>query len=148
MEGEVIAIRLSPAVGALQQEVQSVDAVIGGLQGDHHCDVRSKRQISVIDQSRLDELGDELGIKIEHGAIRENIVTRGMHLETLEEGDRLQLGDAVIEVTKARTPCHIMTTVHPDLRQKMEGRAGVMARVVQPGKISINDKIRVLSPVA
>lgn len=144
MQGRVRTIRLSPKSGEPQRVVETVQAIPGGLEGDHHCDIRSKRQISMIDQSMLDELSAEIDMRIEPGMIRENIVTEGLELETLEEGTRLQLGEAIIEVTKARTPCAIMSSVHPDLRQKMEGRAGIMARVVQPGTIQTGDQVQVL----
>jgi MOSC domain-containing protein YiiM len=120
--------------------VDSAEVVKGlGIQGDQHAIAESTRQILLVEKETLDDLG------LSPGQVKENITTRGIPLMNLEIGQRIQLGEtAVLEVTKACTPCGRMDEIRDGLKEQLAGRRGMLARAVQSGVIKIGDSIRVL----
>jgi MOSC domain-containing protein YiiM len=110
-----------------------------GLRGDRHAIEESTRQILLIEKETLDDL------KLSPGLVKENITTERIRLMNLEHGQRLQLGDAaVLEVTKACTPCGRMDEIRSGLQEQLAGRRGILARAIQGGVIKIGDSIKVL----
>ncbi len=103
------------------------------LQGRHG----SSRQVLLMDQETLDEFG------IAPGRARENITTRGIALEPLLRGQRLRVGEALLQVTNPCTPCDLMDEIRQGLQEAMRGRRGLLCRVVQAGRIRRGDRIEV-----
>jgi MOSC domain-containing protein YiiM len=95
----------------------------------------STRQVLVMDQETLDEFG------IAPGRVRENITTHGISLGTLSLGQRLRAGEALLEVTKPCTPCHLMDEIRQGLQEAIRGRRGLLCRVVEPGRIRRGDRV-------
>ena len=79
----------------------------------------------------------------------ENIVCYGINVMALEIGTRLSAGEALLEVTEVRDPCHQLNESHPDLYQAViqeingEERytAGVFARIIRGGKVDTGNSI-------
>lgn len=104
------------------------------------------------------ELHDELraaGFALAAGQMGENVTTRGIDLLGLPTGTRLQLGEAVVEVTGLRNPCGQLNELQPGLMAATLGRddegglirkAGVMAIVVAGGEVRPGDPIRITLP--
>lgn len=102
-----------------------------------------RRQITLIERERIAEHAAVLGLEtIPPGAVRANIETSGIDLIALL-GRQIQIGDAILLVYEARTPCAKMDAVCPGLRSLMENRRqGVLAEVLEGGRIGTNDSIR------
>lgn len=103
----------------------------------------SRRQVSLIEREQIAEHAAALGLEtIPPGAVRSNIETEGVHLQGLL-GQRVQIGEAVLEIVEPRQPCAKMDAVGQGLRALMENnRQGVLAVVVQSGAIRVGDPIR------
>ncbi len=97
----------------------------------------STRQVLLMDQETLEEFG------IAPGRARENITTRGIALAALPLGQRLRAGEALLEVTKTCTPCHLMDEIRQGLQEEIRGRRGVLCRVVESGRIRRGDRVEV-----
>jgi MOSC domain-containing protein YiiM len=97
----------------------------------------STRQVLVMDLETLQEFG------IAPGRARENITTRGIALSALRLGQRLRVGEALVEVTKPCTPCHQMDEIREGLQEAIRGRRGLLCRVVEPGRIRRGDRIEI-----
>jgi MOSC domain-containing protein YiiM len=95
----------------------------------------SARQVLLIDQETLEEFG------IPPGRARENVTTCGVSLATLALGQRLRVGDALLEVTKPCTPCHQMDQIRAGLQEAIRGRRGLLCRVVESGRIRRGDRM-------
>ena len=80
------------------------------------------------------------------GEVRENIVTRGIDLQSLPAGTRLEIGGAALEITKDCEPCAFIDSLRPGLRIQMERRRGMLARVLRSGEIRVGDAIVVATP--
>ena len=90
---------------------------------------------------------NEQGVRVTNGAVGENFTTRGLDLQKLQPGDRLQVGGdggCVVEITKVRVPCAQLKRWDADLPELIVGRSGWMARVVTEGAVKPGDPIEVL----
>ena len=53
-------------------------------------------------------LAAELGAELEPGTFGENLTIAGLESAAAWVGDRLRIGDVLLEVTAPRIPCHIL----------------------------------------
>jgi len=109
-----------------------------GLEGCAHARPGTKRQVLFASQEHIDAVG------VEPGAIRENFTVSGADVQGWPPGQRLAVGDAVFEVTMECEPCERMDELRPGLRAELEGRRGVLAKVVETGEVAVGDEIRLL----
>ncbi len=118
--------------------LDQADLVEGGIPGDEHFAPESIRQVLLIENETLRELG------LEPGMVKENVTVEGIELMGLPAGTRLSLGHAVIEVTKECEPCERMEEIRDGLRAELVRRRGMLARVVTPGAVRTGDPVRVV----
>jgi MOSC domain-containing protein YiiM len=109
-----------------------------GIQGDKHAVAVSDRQVLLADKEALDAVG------VAPGTIKENLTVEGLNVMDLPAGSRLRLGSsAVLEITEICEPCFRMDEIRHGLKQELEGRRGMVARVIQGGTIHLGDPIQV-----
>lgn len=106
-----------------------------GIDGDCHRKPGGSRQVLLMSEENSDAFG------LAPGEVRENIVTRGLDLQELPPGTRLEIGGATLEITKDCEPCAFIETLRPGLRARMVRRRGMLARVVGAGEIRVGDEI-------
>jgi MOSC domain-containing protein YiiM len=109
-----------------------------GLDGDRKGRPGSKRQVLIMPLEILEEFG------LEAGAFKENITTRGLDVMSLKRGQRLRVGEALLEVTVPCTPCEFIDSIRPGLRRKSEGQRGMLSRVLEGGQVRVGDAVTVL----
>jgi MOSC domain-containing protein YiiM len=115
-----------------------------GIAGDQKAGRNPERQLNLLSYEWVQSLAAQ-GHNSEPGQFGEQMVLAGMAVEELQPGDRLQLGgEAVIEITKARTGCVRLELVQKDVLQRSGGTIGVLAKVVQGGEIAVGDDVKVL----
>jgi MOSC domain-containing protein YiiM len=137
--GVVISLQLCPAHRAPMQPVNPARALENlGIEGDRHALPDGKRQVLLMPVEVLDQLDVPIG------AVKENITTRGIDLNRLALGTRLQIGEAVFELTKPCTPCERMDEIRIGLREELQGRRGMLARVVRGGELRVGDEIKIV----
>jgi MOSC domain-containing protein YiiM len=171
MVGTVIAVALSPKHTMRKPVRDSIRLIAGqGVEGDAHAGATVKhrsrvqrdpsqpnlRQVHLLHAELLDELR-AAGFVLEPGQIGENVTTRGIDLLGLPTGTRLQLGDALVEVTGLRNPCVQLNGIQPGLmaatldrdgQGNLVRKAGVMAIVLAGGEVRSGDSIAVTLPPA
>ena len=150
--GRVASLHLHPAEsGAVLTGVDEIQLVAGkGIQDEpryfgkisRRTGQPSRRQVSLIEREQIAEHAAALGLQaIAPGRVRANIETEGIDLVQLI-GKRVKVGDAILFFYEGRTPCHQMDAICNGLRVLMENnRQGVMAEIVQSGKIRVRDVI-------
>lgn len=137
--GAVVSLQLCVKHKQPMQQVVSVMAIANrGLEGDRHAMPDSSRQVLLLEQETCLEYDFPIG------AIRENITTRGIDLMALPKKTRLQIGDAILELTKECEPCSMVDDVRMGLRAELQHKRGMLARVVRGGEINIGSKITLL----
>jgi MOSC domain-containing protein YiiM len=121
------------------QFVPSAKLVEGlGIEGDKHASASSKRQVLLADKEALDAVG------VLPGTIKENVTVEGVDVMQLPAGTRVRLGrSAVLEITAICEPCFRMDEIREGLKQELEGRRGMVSRVIQGGSIGVGDSITV-----
>ena len=121
------------------REVAEVEAIGDkGFQGCIHGRAGSKRQLLLMDIETL------IAMAIAPGQVKENITTQGLKVQELTQGQRLRVGEALLEVTGACGPCHLMNEIRPGLEQELKGQRGTLCRVLQGGKVRQGDRMEVL----
>jgi MOSC domain-containing protein YiiM len=125
------------------REVDATEAVLNkGLKGCAHGRPGSKRQVLLMDVETLDAFG------IPPGAVKENITTRGLDVRRLQRGQRLRIGEALLEVTLPCEPCGRMDDIRGGLQAELRGKRGKLCRIVESGIIRRGDPIEVLEAAA
>jgi MOSC domain-containing protein YiiM len=91
----------------------------------------------------------ELGKAVGPGNVGENLTVSGIDCTGAVLGERWQVGDAVLRVRAARTPCRTFAAFIevPDMIKRFiaAGRPGAYLAVEQPAVIRAGDPVRVLS---
>ena len=108
-----------------------------GLEGCAHANP-PKREVLFVSREHLDSVG------VEPGAIRENITVEGVDVEQWPIGQRVAAGDAEFEITMVCDPCHRMDELRAGLRAELEGKRGMLARVVESGEVAVGDEVHEL----
>ena len=145
----VAALHITPAHFKEMRSLQSAQIIDGlGVEGDRYA-VKARgpnsagRQVLLMDKETLEELG------LTPGTVRENITTQGFPLYSLQMGQQVSVGpEVVLEITEFCEPCERMDAIRPGLREELDGRRGMLTRVVRGGKVSVGDTIDVLSSVS
>jgi MOSC domain-containing protein YiiM len=123
------------------QPLAAATAITGvGLEGDRKARPGSKRHVLLMDQETIAEFG------LRPGDLDENITTRGLALSNLRRGQRIRVGDVLLEATIERPSCHKFDELKPGLGDELAGRRGMMAVVVDGGEIRVGDVIEVFEP--
>ena len=151
----VLTIRLVAGLG-VEGDAHYGDKVQHVFHARRNPDAPNLRQVHLIHEELFDELRTN-GFQVRPGGIGENVTTRGVDLLALPTGTRLQVGNAVIEITGLRNPCRQIDAFAKGLTAAVLGRdaqgqlirkAGVMAIVVKSGDVTVGDAIAMELPVA
>jgi MOSC domain-containing protein YiiM len=123
--------------------VKSATLLAGiGIEGDKHAESASKRQVLIADKEALDSLG------LAPGTIKENLTVEGLDVMSLQPGARLHIGQSVIlEIASECKPCFRMDEIRTGLQVELEGRRGMLSRVIEGGQLRVGDEI-VVGPQA
>jgi len=119
--------------------VRSANVIEGlGIEGDKHASAASKRQVLLADKEALDAVG------VLPGTIKENVTVEGVDVMRLPSGSLVRLGRSVVlEITAVCEPCFRMDEIRDGLKQELEGKRGMLSRVVRGGVINVGDPITV-----
>jgi MOSC domain-containing protein YiiM len=109
-----------------------------GLEGCAHARPGNKRQVLFASSEHLESVG------VDPGRIRENFTVSGVDVQAWPVGQRVRVGDAVFEITMVCDPCERMEAIRPGLRAELEGKRGMLARVVEEGDVALGDAVELL----
>jgi MOSC domain-containing protein YiiM len=108
-----------------------------GLEGCAHANP-PRREVLFASREHLESVG------VEPGAIRENLTVDGADVQAWSIGQQVRVGQAIFEITMVCDPCHRMDELREGLRAELEGRRGMLARVVEGGEVAVGDEIELL----
>lgn len=109
-----------------------------GLDGCAHARPRTKRQVLFASAEHLDALG------VEYGRIRENFTIEGEDVHTWPVGQRIRIGGAEFEITMVCDPCSRMEEIRTGLQEEIDGKRGMLARVVKGGEVAAGDDVQLV----
>jgi len=137
---KILAVCSSENKGERKKPVESVElrknhGIIGDAHaGDWH------RQVSLLAQESIDKMR-ALGLDVNAGDFAENITTEGIDLVSLPVGSRLEVGEAVLEVTQIGKECHTRCAIYAQAGDCVMPKEGIFASVVKGGMIKAGDII-------
>jgi MOSC domain-containing protein YiiM len=133
--------------GVPKRPVDSARVTRNGVEGDVQRNLKyhggADRAVCIYSEELYAELRNE-GIDVTNGAFGENFTTAGVDLNLLEKGDRLRVGDCLIEITDVRVPCNTLKKWSAKLPKMIVGRSGWVAKVVEEGTVRPGDAIEVI----
>jgi MOSC domain-containing protein YiiM len=115
-----------------------------GVEGDGHAHAkhnRPDRAISIFDMEIMRDLVRE-GFPLEPGTAGENLTVEQLHVQQMEAGTLLEIGDVVLQLETPRKPCFVLDVIDPRLKDAIAGRCGYMASVIRGGTIRPGMAIR------
>ena len=135
----VVGVFISPARKSGRSESHERRRAIAGegLEGCAHANP-PKREVLFASKVHLDS------VNVEPGATRENITVDGADVEKWPVGQRVRVGAAEFEITMVCDPCHRMDELRDGLRTELQGKRGMLARVVESGEVAVGDEIELV----
>jgi MOSC domain-containing protein YiiM len=136
---KIVGVWTSPGRGTARMDAHERRQAIvgGGLEGCAHANP-PKREVLFVSKEHLDSVG------VDPGAIRENLTVEGDDVEQWPIGQRVRAGGALFEVTMVCDPCQRMDDLRQGLRAELDGRRGMLARVVEGGEVAVGDDVELL----
>ena len=143
----VTAVNISREKGTPKREVPEIRLRLRhGIVGDAHAG-DWHRQISLLAQESVNRMRG-LGVDLPPGIFAENINTEGICLTALPVGTRLQIGEAVVEVTQIGKECHSDCAIRRLTGTCVMPTEGIFAIVVREGTVRKGDPITILEATA
>jgi MOSC domain-containing protein YiiM len=135
----VVGVFTSPARKSGRSDAhESRRAIAGqGLEGCAHANP-PRREVLFVSKEHLDS------VNVEPGAVRENITVDGDDVQQWPIGQRVRAGSAEFEITMVCDPCHRMDELRDGLRAELDGKRGMLARVVESGEVAVGDAIELV----
>ena len=138
-QGTITNLHIARVKGTPSDPVQEATAISGlGLEGDRSAYEGNLRQVLFIDKGILDELG------LVPGQVKENITVTGLDLSQTTAGQVFTIGDGVtMELVGDCEACGKMEALALGLQDKIEGKRGMLAKVLNGGNIKVGDSVTV-----
>ncbi|MDR0615586.1 MAG: MOSC domain-containing protein [Synergistaceae bacterium] len=138
--GRVIAVCVSSSKGTVKQNVGSGKLIEEyGIEGDAHGGF-AHRQVSLIASEDIETMRAKLP-DLEPGSFAENITTEGFDLSALALGNRISVGDCLLEVSQIGKECHTKCQVFQKTGDCIMPKKGIFCRVIKGGAVRTGDVI-------
>ena len=133
-----------------KKQVQEVFLTKDSFQGDGVADQKHHggpdRAVCIYPHEHYDYWNDYFGTQLPRAAFGENLTVTNMLERDVCIGDIFQIGEAIIQVTQGRVPCHVIDRrldMLPLLKQMVKtGYTGYLCRVLEEGMIRADSTIR------
>jgi MOSC domain-containing protein YiiM len=135
---EIAHIWRSPKRRELMEELDT--AQVFENEGVEGCAHRrgGKRNVLFVAAEDLESLG------VPPGRVKENFTVRGADVMSWRVGQRLLVGDVEFEISMVCDPCELMEEIRPGLQAELEGKRGMLAKVLRTGRVTQGDEVTLL----
>ncbi len=143
MQGKVVALYITKDDANKTREMHSeIDIDAYGVLGDKFYAKDLQRTI-LITATESYELTKENGIDIAKGSLGENLLI-DINPYHLLPGERLHVGDTLLEITQNCTLCKGLSTLNSKLPKLLKNDRGIFAKVINgPHSIQIGDSVKI-----
>jgi MOSC domain-containing protein YiiM len=150
-QGRLTGIYVCARADAPMQSLESVEAETDrGLQGDRYASKTGfwKRtdacQVTMIAEEDLSRIEARTGVALHEGQHRRNLVLRGLSAADLA-GRHFRVGEVVFVFERPRPPCgHLESLTQPGMAKALGRHAGLCARVLEGGRLTVGDDVVLL----
>jgi MOSC domain-containing protein YiiM len=143
--GKVVAVSTSGRKGEKKTPVPSVTLLEEhGVRDDAHAGP-GHRQVSLLASESVEKMRGR-GLTVGPGDFAENVLVEGFDLLGVRVGDRIRVGEAVLEISQIGKECHNRCAIFLQAGDCVMPREGVFARVIRGGKVEPGDAVRMERP--
>ena len=137
-QGTITNLHIARVKGTPSDPVQKATAISGlGLEGDRSAYEGNIRQVLFVDKEILDGFG------LEPGQVKENITVTGLNVAQVQPGQVFTIADVTLEAVGDCEPCGKMDAIRLGLKDQLQGKRGMLAKVINGGGIKVGDSVRV-----
>ena len=138
-QGTITNLHIARVKGTPSDPVQEANAISGlGLEGDRSAYEGNLRQVLFVDKEILDGAG------LAPGQVKENITVTGLNVAETKLGQVFTIGDSItLEAVGDCEACSKMDAIRLGLKDQLQGKRGMLAKVINGGSIKIGDSITV-----
>ena len=140
--GKVLALFISTKESATPIEKMVINVDEKGIIGNKHYDTDTQRSI-LITSIESYTLAKNNQIKMPHSSLGENLLI-DYNPYTLPIGSKLQIGNAILEISQNCTLCNHLSNIDKKLPQLLKKDRGIFGKVVQNGSIEVGNEIYLL----
>jgi MOSC domain-containing protein YiiM len=138
--GRIAAVCVSRSKGTAKHDAGKGVLIEGfGLEGDAHGGF-AHRQVSLIASEDIETMRAKLPDLVP-GSFAENLTTEGLDLSAAGVGDRIRIGDCILEVSQIGKECHSECEISRRAGECIMPRKGVFCRVIKGGPVAAGDAI-------
>lgn len=140
-EGIVWAVCLSKKKGTVKEDVGQATLVEGmGLEGDAHAGFMH-RQVSLLALEDIEKMREKMP-NLGPGSFAENITVKGLDMDSLSIGDRISVGDTLLEVTQIGKECHSKCEIFKITGDCIMPKKGIFCAVIKGGRVKKGDVVK------
>jgi len=141
MIGKVAAVCVSESKGTPKRDVGEGFLVAEqGIEGDAHSGFMH-RQISMLSMEDIETMKAALP-DLAPGSFAENITVEGFDLGSLKIGDRVRVGEALLELSQIGKECHTRCAVYHKTGDCILPKKGLFFRVIEGGRVKSGDPVK------
>ena len=140
MSGKVVAVCVSENKGTQKTDVKEGFLLAEqGIEGDAHKGF-AHRQISMLAMEDIETMKAALP-DLAPGSFAENITVEGFDLSVLAIGDRLRVGESLLELSQIGKECHTRCRVYHITGDCIMPKKGLFFRVIEGGRVATGDEV-------
>lgn len=137
--GTVISLFISVEGTSGRLEKECVEADEKGIREDKYYNTHIQRSVLVTSLASY-TLANEHHIEMPFGSLGENLLI-DFNPYHLRAGDKLQIGDVILEISQNCTMCDHLSKIDAQLPTLLKDDRGIFAKVIQGGEIKKEDEI-------
>ncbi|EFR87125.1 MOSC domain-containing protein [Listeria marthii] len=136
--------------GIEKQRVKKATLTMNGFENDAPHNLKYHggvdRTVCIYPYEHYAKWAEMFGKDLQVTAFGENLIVTNMLENTVQIGDKFQIGETIIQVTEARNPCSTIEKFNaiPNLYKAIHetGLTGYLCRTITPGTITETDEIK------
>ncbi|MBC1999755.1 MOSC domain-containing protein [Listeria marthii] len=136
--------------GIEKQRVKKATLTMNGFENDAPHNLKYHggvdRTVCIYPYEHYAKWAEMFGEDLQVTAFGENLIVTNMLENTVQIGDKFQIGETIIQVTEARNPCSTIEKFNgiPNLYKAIHetGLTGYLCRTITPGTITETDEIK------
>jgi len=140
VRGKVVAVCVSESKGTPKTDVGEGVLLPGlGIDGDAHAGF-AHRQVSMLAVEDIETMKEKLPDLVP-GSFAENITVEGFDLSSLSVGDRIRVGEALLELSQIGKECHTRCAVYHQTGDCIMPKKGLFFKVIDGGRVAAGDPV-------